>query len=239
MKKSQRLLILTSLAAAAVLLACSTPGVAEDSQEVELKTYSVPHGFESEVRSMLRTALGTDENRVGRASLGPAGKLLVVAPPGVQEGVAALIRELGELDSPPPPPIPVNMTFWLVVGEPLDPATMKSGEYSVKGHNLGDVAPALEQISQTQGPQEFELLERLRLSSTGDDWARVRGLHVQIEQRASAVQDSVVADLRILMQQYSLNTQVKLRPGQFVVLGQSGYEQGELALYYVITSELE
>lgn len=238
MKSVQRWMTIASLAAAALLLACSTPGVAEDAPEVELRTYSVPHGFENEVRSMLRTALGTDESRVGRASLGPAGKLLVVAPPGVQEGVAELIRELAELESAPPTPVPVTMTFWLIVGDPSVTLDADSG-YSVKGRGLDDIAPALEQISQTQGAQEFELLERLRLSSTGDDWARVRGLHAQIEQRAAAVQDSIVADLRLLMRQYSLSTQVKLKPGQFVVLGQSGYEQDQLALYYVITSDLE
>jgi len=247
-----RILTLGVLVTVALVLGCGTPGVADNPQNVELRIYSVPHGFENEVRSMLVSALGTDENRIGRASVGPAGKLVVVAPPGVQKGVEALVRELEALDSPPPTPVPVTLTYWMVVGKPAGgdgPATGPAGRFEVVGNGLDDLAPALEQISRTQGPQQFALLERLQLSSSGDNWARVGGRHTRIDQRAATVQDNVVADLRINIRQYGLETQVKLKPSQFIVLGQSGYDgdpvasldpkQAELALYYVITSDME
>jgi len=247
-----RILTLGILVALALVPGCGTPGVADDPQNVELRTYSVPHGFENEVRSMLRSALGTDENRVGRASIGPAGKLVVVAPPGIQKGVEALVRELDELDAPPPTPVPVKLTYWMVVGKPLGSAELTqktAGGFAVVGDGLDDLGLALEQIAGVQGAQEFALLERMQLSSAGDNWAHLGGRHARIDQRAATVQGNVVADIRISIKQYGLETQVKLKPDQFIVLGQSGYngdpvgsldpKQAELALYYVITSDME
>lgn len=226
--------------------AASTP---ELGPPVELKTYTVPHGFESEVRSMLRNALGSGESRLGRVDIGPAGKLVVVAPAGIQAGVDQFIRELSDLGEAPPRSVPVTLTYWILAGRPL--AGAKPAQFSVVGRDaLADVTPALEQIATAQGPTEFTLVERLRLTSVGDQEAQAGGRHATLRQRAGLVQGNIVADLSIRVRQYSMTTQVKLEPDQFIVLGQTGFSpnrdfaglewanEPDLTLYYVIATDL-
>ena len=50
----------------------------ESSEPVELRTYSVPPAQQEEIRRMLRSALDSESQRVGRVTAGPSGTLLVV-----------------------------------------------------------------------------------------------------------------------------------------------------------------
>jgi hypothetical protein len=258
--KKMTILAVAGLTALLLMISCRDTAPAEGPEPVELRTYSVPHGYENDVRTMLRNALGSGETRIGRADLGPAGKLVVVAPEGIHEGVRGFIDELERLDTPPPLPSPVTLTYWIVAARPMgtalpsmlpDVPVHPKGSYTVVGANpLNDVSPALEQIVGIQGPTAFSLVERLQLISFGDARAHTQGRVTWIEQRATVVKDSIVADLALRVRSSSISTQVKLQPGQFLVLGQSGYsgdvptplahgaEPEELTLYYVIASDL-
>jgi hypothetical protein len=223
---------------------CDSKVAAEQATAPELRTYKVPAGYASELRSMLRTALDTgDENRLGRVSLGPSGQLIVVASPAIHEGIEAFIDELQGLEAPPAPTT-VSLTYWLVVGIP--PEKGKSYEVTAK-ERLEEIAPALEQIEASQGAMAFRLLERMRLSSVDEDRAVLTGKHAQIIQRAVAADGTIVSSVQIEMSRNQVSSQVKLQPGQFLVLGQSGYaaRQGEpdsgndATLYYIMTADLE
>ena len=243
MKKSIILTVAGLMLLAAAPLACNR-GSEESETLAELRTYSVPHGYENEIRSMLRTTLGTDETSIGRAAIGPGGKLVVVAPTAVHRGIQQFVKELDSIENAPPP-TPVALSYWMIAGRPSSGTT----PYQVMGKQpLDDVQQALEQIVLSQGPTDFTLIERLKLVSIGEDTARISGRIVGVSQQASvAAQGDVIARIRIGMRRYSLETEVKLEPGQFVVLGNTGYDGGfdgqqtderELMLYFVITSEL-
>lgn len=224
-------------------LSCSPQGT-EKVEVAELRTYTVPQGFENEIRSMLRSALGTEESRIGRVSVGPGGKLVVVAPAPIHRGIRQLIDELGDVENAPPPK-PVTLTYWMVAGRPGSGAT---GSYEVVGPRaLDEVRSALEGIAASQGAMEFELIERLELVSIGEDTASISGRQTGIDQRAAVVDGSVIADVKIQMRRYGVHSEVKLERGQFVVLGNTGYDGGfngeptgetEVALYFIITSDL-
>lgn len=250
MKKVLSLLVVAVVATLLVLAGCEAAAHETPSgrPEVELRTYSVPHGYQAELRSMLRTTLGTDSDRIGRASIAPGGMLVVVAPATIHKGIRELVDELNALDTPPATPEPVSLNYWLVVGKPVARGTDRP--YSVKGPaNLDVIGEALEEIALSEGAMEFQLIERLRLISMGDGEARVQGSNADVRQRATVVQGKIVANIRISTRpDHNLNTMIKLEPEQFVVLGNSGYsglipgsdsrapEEG-LTLYYVITAE--
>jgi hypothetical protein len=224
------------------LIGCGTPPQ-PTPETVELRTYVVPHGFENDVRRMLLYSMQRGEDPIGRAELGPGGTVVVVAPPGIHRGVQRFIDELEGMDAAPPTPQPVSLTYWIVVGHPF-----AGGTESVRvapDSGLAAIEEALEQIAAVQGPTEFRLLERLQLVSTGEDRAAINGRLARLEQRATVAQGQVIADINIQIRQYGLDSQVKLAPGQFVVLGNAGYGgmQGEDAeendsLYYVITAQV-
>ena len=245
----RRIVLFLAVALAAALtipLGCTTPASSAEPEGVELRSYQVPEGYESEVRSALRSALGANEQQVGRVSVGPGGQMIVVAPPGVQRGIAAFVKELEALGAPPDLPSGVSITYWLVLGWPAD--SDESG--GAAGGDLKELSQALRRIQEAQGPTGFELLERLQLSSTGESHARASGRYANVTQRATPVNGEIVANIEVQLHFHNLSSQILLEPGQFLVLAQTGYDPkaplpgaangpDDVTLYYVIRSELE
>jgi hypothetical protein len=95
----------------------------------------------------------------------------------------------------------------------------------------------------------FSLLERHQLASFGDGRARTHGRWSTVEQRATIVKGSVIADLSMAVRTNAISTQIRIEPGQFLVLGQTGVsgkiptpwqdEPEQVSLYYVIASDVE
>jgi len=227
----------------------STPAE-QPAPPITLQAYSVPPGYAQELRSTVRQVL----EGIGRAEIGPGGQLLVTGPPLVQAGVQQLVRQL-EQQPPPPPPTPVTLTYWIIAGRP-QAAPVHTGAsalpvhpgdgYSVTGYDmLADAAPALREIAASQGPTDFMLIERLRLSSIGDQRARTSGAIATVQQRAAALADGIVAEIQLQFpgRGYSLETEARLVAGHFLVLGQSGYRSDlgpkldGASLYYVVASD--
>src|SRR5690606_13406941 len=80
----------------ATLATSSEPAPEPDSDEPLLRTYTVPPDQARSIARALSSALssGKDLPPLGTVKHLPDGRLLVVAPPGIQDGIAALIRDL-------------------------------------------------------------------------------------------------------------------------------------------------
>jgi len=258
MKRGWKWVGLGILAALLIAVACVRDrGSSGDPEEVELRSYTVPEGFDrAEWRDMLRGALALGDRKIGGVRVGPGNTLVVTAPRGVQAGIAELLKELesrGPVARPGPGSVSVN--YWVLVGRPLasgdpgSPVRIGSGRRNI----LEKLSPVMDQIASAQGPMEFHLLEQLRLTSIDDSReAEMRGRYVQLSQRVMKDDSGQrLADISISMSAHNLESRVKIEPGKFVILGQtalnvnggvvpSGLDQADdLMLYYVISADTD
>ncbi|MBI4914657.1 MAG: hypothetical protein HY825_02325 [Acidobacteria bacterium] len=203
-----------------------TEGAAErpaDPGRPVLATYPLPRGLGERVVGLLRDLLVEGEHPIGRVTLAPGDRVIVVAPESIQEGVSETMKSLADAP-PPPPPATIQLHYWLVLGRP---AAQASGM-----ERLGEGAVAMDAIMRSQGPLDLRLVDEVRLASMEGEWAEVGGRKAHIEQRVARIGDRVIADLNVGAVG-NLRTRVQLEPGKFVVLGQVGYDEHEAALAYV------
>jgi hypothetical protein len=200
----------------------------------QLRVYDVPPGYAEQVKVVLQQAFypGEKASPIARATVGPDGTVVVLAPAGVHEGVAALVKNLANAPISASPTI--EMKYWLVMGQ--------SGSGAIPPE-LQAIAPALEAVSKAQGGLVFEPLEALSLRSLSDESADISGRSVRIRQEASASGKALIARLDIRPTEgSSLNTRVQLEAGQTLVLGESAFEfprggaanAGPRTLYYLV-----
>jgi hypothetical protein len=261
MNKSLPIVLVLLLAVLAVVLFFTMPGSTDEAEAVELRVYSVPQAYHNDIRSTLRYALsgkrGDDSLLVGRVTSGPNDTLVVTAPPKIHKGIEAFLDELAGMESPAAPPSPISMTYWFIVGRPVDPAALadRSGrQYLTTGkQSLANLAPALTQIASVQGPTEFRLLEQIQITSIGHDRTEARGKMAMVEQQATRTEhDNIVGEIMLTFEgRNQMRTQVMLKPDQLLVLGQAGFDARQLehfgrgqdiedvTLYYVMTSNLK
>lgn len=247
-EKAQFVVVLGILVACVILSSCGQRGAvaAQESEAVELQTYTVPPEYKNELHSMLRSALEAEGNRVGRVTKGPGGTLLVVAPPRVQAGVRRILE--GGFDVPPVA-TPTKLTYWFLVGRPAD---SPGQPFSVAGGRaLPELERTLFQIATAQGPTEFALLEQIHLTSMNQERAQASGRFARVVQRATRRGQQVVADVEIGLGSNAFSSQVMLEGEQFLVLGQAGFAgrpgdafadagSGDgLTLYYVMAADLD
>ncbi|WAS99145.1 hypothetical protein [Nannocystis punicea] len=217
-----------------------------------LRTYTVPPEQARSIEQALASALssGKDLPPLGTVERLPDGRLVVVAPPGIQDGVAALVAGLDTAKAPPVRT--AEFDYWIVVGEPAQTA---EGVDAVP-----DIAPALQAIVGAQGPMRFRLHESMHLSSLIDDRAEADGSRMRARQTVSEVGGRLVADLDISVAQQSkdrtnlhvcgqdcnqLKSRVHLDPGQLLVIGQAGLgstdakaPEGSKTLFYIVRGQL-
>lgn len=200
------------------------------SDEPLLRTYTVPPEQARAIDRALSSALSTGKETppLGTVERLPDGRLLVVAPPGIQDGIAALIRDLDP--SKTPPVRTAEFDYWIVLAEPAEAAT---GVEVVP-----DIAPALRAITASQGPMAFSLLETMRLSSLLDEGAEADGNRMQARQVVSESDGRLIADLDLSVATGSgdkihrvlctgdtckrLKSRIHLEPDQLLVVGQTG-----------------
>ncbi|WP_434427889.1 hypothetical protein [Nannocystis pusilla] len=249
-----------------LLLACQAPPAAPipaappaltvaaepaTSDEPLLRTYAVPPEQSRSIEQALASALssGKDLPPLGTVERLPDGRLVVVAPPGIQDGVAALIAGLDP--SKAPPVRTAELDYWIVVGEPAQAA---EGVDTVP-----DIAPALQAIVASQGAMRFRVHESMHLSSLVDDRAEADGARMWARQTVSEVSGRLVADLELSVAQSKdrgnpkvcaddcnhLKSRVHLDPGQLLVVGQAGLESsdakaqpGPKTLFYIVRGQL-
>ena len=205
-----------------------------------LRTYEVPNDGAGQMRQVLKDVMwfgsGGPDNKgqyVGRADVGPDGRLVVLASEGVQEGVKGLIDQMAKNPGKPQPTIEVD--YWLVLGTPS-----QAKEAPARPANLGELAPALSEIEKTDGPQQFTLQEKLVVRSLTGHYASVQGRDWSAGQTCNVSGAGVNAEIKLNTHgPQKIDTRLKLAPGQIVVLGSSGSgekgkEEAGGSLYYLI-----
>jgi len=226
-------------------------GVGQDgtAEPAELRTYQVPPDYQDDLRGMLDSVLRVGDTRLGRVTKGPGGTLLVVAPSRLQDGIRDILDTGFEVS----PLGPVKLTYWLVVGRPVD--GVPAGEpFSVRGRRgVPQLEPVFRQIATVQGATEFALLEEIQITSMSQDQGRAFGKFARVEQTATRTGDAVVAfvSINLVVTGNMFASQVVLEPGQFLVVGQAGFggnpqdvfpdatPEDLLTLYYVMAADLE
>lgn len=225
-------------AALAALGACGPFEKREKKEEeLSLRSYAVPEETARRMKQALSQVFNTggwasaDAKYVARADVGPGGQLLVLGTPAIHEGVRAMVAELGKTQ--PTAPQTVEITFWLVLGKhgegPKDPA-------------LVEIQGTLDEIAKAEGPSQFSLHERLKVSALDGEHGETRGRIAIAEQRVNLIGSTAVGDIKVHAGKHHLETRLSFAPGQSIVLGESGYEpegkpsggDRDTTLYYVI-----
>lgn len=155
-------LLLLSLTACMPSPTLKLDAVAEQTtaaQGLILRTYQVPAGDAPEVRRTLKALFDVKNEQVmpARVEVLPDQQLAVYATESTHESVAAVLAQLKA--AVPQPLQQVKMSYWLVLAQPNEQPTTPAAA-------LTEINAALAQISQQHGSMQFELLERLELTST-------------------------------------------------------------------------
>jgi hypothetical protein len=219
----------TLLAALFALASCTSAREAPKEPELQLRSYKVPPGAAQQLRAVIRAALFLEKDRsIGSAQVTSDGQLLVLGAPAIQKGVEQLVADYPARGAPPS----IELTYWLVRGKPGNAAARPE---------LQEIAAALAALPEPK--RDFELVERLRLTSMSAEHAQVEGRLLRIQQNATLVGDRVVADLNINSAKSGGNkveTRVQLQPGQLLVLAEMGAAegQGEGEVFYVVRASV-
>lgn len=194
-----------------------------------LKTYKVPSGYAERLRPVLSTVLRQGDNTVGRVDFSPDGQLLVVAPPGVQAGIAELVQNLAGAGPAAPPT--VEMTYWLVLGHPGRSADEgecgPQGLGCVDGGKDGTLAKALAPvIAQQSRGMSVTQLQKLSMKALESEDGQLSGPNVDVKQVASLSGERIIAHVRVWVGGEPgsvMDTRLQFKPDETVVLGQVGY----------------
>ncbi len=236
------LLITLFLALAFVLAACTVPaGEAEAAgagDDLVLKTYEVPAGYSAQVESLLIRLLsrGHDAPPLGRAYQASEIAVCVAAPKSFHAGVPDVIDAFAKAEAQGQNPRNVRITYWVVAADPAE---------STEFMSMPDmVTDALTPVARIEPPMTYEVLYTRRLVSMDGDKASSNSAdHVDLWQSVSlAPGGGLVADVRLQMPDGAdTHTRITAKPGQVVVLGESGGGRGTDAhdrYFYVIRPEV-
>ena len=207
------------------LAACNNPPLAPapgaaDKPPIQLQVYDVPAGTVREMRSALNGVLGNKENSetaLGRVSVTPDGRLMVLAPERIQAGVKSMVEQIAKKAGVAP--ARVETTFWIVVGKRDGKGELPPG--------LVEIKAALDEVAKTQGPMQFRLLELLKLATLSGETGSVRGESGVVKQEMTATNGSVLARFALNAGPKSVDTSVQMKPGQTLVLAQTGWKEKE------------
>lgn len=215
-----RLTLLTCLVA---LSSCDLPprhdATSHDGvpSNLVLRTYDVPNNGAQRLRGTLKDLLwfgneSKDANRfVGRADVGPDGRLIVLAPERIHEGVKAIVGNMAA--SPAKEPSTVRLDYWVVRGGPGD------GELPA---NLKEVAAALTEVKKNDGAMTFDLVEKLSVGSLPNETGSLHGRDTRVRQFTNVVDGNVIADVDLERFGQKLQTRVRIKPGIIAVLASAG-----------------
>lgn len=237
-----------ALVAAAIFLLHVRIGQRPDL--ITIRSYPVAPEIAGEMRSALAEALSTSTER-GRVSLTSDGRLVVTAPESLQRGVEGVLAQVAAKQPAATPSI--HFEIWLVS------ATTGAATKSENGPGLVELGPVLADLNKSQGPLQFDLIEKVALRArAGDNESEIQGANFGVRVTPTVRHDSkgnpVVAariDLRVNPPfsgpgiPRSLKALVELLPGQLLVLGQSGLPgkpdgdaMSRAQVYYIVRASL-
>jgi hypothetical protein len=214
-----------------------------------LRTYQVPEGEAHAVRRTLDSLFRVKSEQVSpaRVEVLPDQQLAVYATEATHQTVAAVLAQLKP--SVKAKPLQAKISYWLVLAQPAEnPIEPTAGLIEVKA--------ALNQITQQHGTLQFELLERLELTSVQRTYASsgviepatVEGSMFSISQEMSQQNDGVQVQLSIqknrvvaaelrskLPNNYLLNTKlIADQPDQLLVVGSNASDIAKGQYLYTI-----
>lgn len=205
------------------------------ASDITLRSYDLPPGHGPKIRPILSNLMKKgDDQPVGRTALSPDGRLIVLAPESIHQGVASFLKDLKESGSEVKPPPSIALSYWLIVAAPgPSPQAEQCGSKGLRCLRGGpDLVKAVEAVDATQGPgagpTHYTLLEHLSIRSMDSERAELNGAASQIEQRASVAGGKIVADLsvRVMAQQApGVRTRLQFSPDQTVILGQMAFRE--------------
>lgn len=219
-----------ALAAAAALAAGALAGCSQQAgdpaqQAQAIEIYEVPPAQLQSVRKALQDVLGA--NGAGAVSSSD-GRLVVMAPANTQESIAKVIGDLSQrpADAAPANDTPLRLRFWMIAGG--------------TGQDAGDprlepLRPALDEASRTLGLDGFTLEGFVEiLASPGRDFAS-QSNSLMVTGAAGLTAAGIGIDIDVTMGDAGrwdggINTDVVLRPGQFLVLGTTDAPEGGMRL---------
>lgn len=189
------------------------------AERLDLRLYEVPKGHRHRLADAIRDVLASGEQRVGHVTVAPNGQLLVSAPSDLQPAIAKVIE--GVSGSEPTPPRTVVTEYWLIRGESADAASV--------GRHLEKVPEVAKAIQSGAGPMRLSLYERVSVAAAEDAKSRVRSELAHIEQFVEVIGDTVRLNTRIRpsASQSLIDTEVTLREGETLVLGQGSQARGD------------
>jgi len=207
---------------------------ASSGSDLTLRTYDVPPGHGPKLRPILANLLKRGDEPIGRTALAPDGRLVVLAPASIHEGVAAFLKDAKKDDGAIKPPPTIALSYWLVVAAPgSSPDAQRCGPKGLKCLRAGpDLIKAVEAVDATHGPDagkmHYDLLEHLSVRSMDSEHANLHGAAAHIHQRAAVVGDKIIADLEVKVmrpQAPGVETRLQFSPEQTVILGQVAFRE--------------
>lgn len=222
----------------------------DENQPLIVRSYEVKPEIAQEMRVALESAiaLGRNNHPVGHVTLSPNGRLLVTAPESVQRGVASILEEVAHQELTPTPSI--NFEVWLV--------SAQSGVPNADAA-VAEVEPALTEIAKIKGATRFDIWEKLSTRVRAGQRSKISGMHASMMvvpsmRRSGTAEPMIAAEVEIVSNprrspsagDARIGTQVELRPGELLVLGQSGFEidtnnpqsAAPQQLYYILRASL-
>jgi hypothetical protein len=221
------------LGIALLALGCATPETHPLPPGQVLETYAVPEGYAALMEQALTRALFFGDEPVGRVIQSPDGRVIVVAPESVQEGVRRLVDQLNAAQPAPRTPANIRIDYWLLHGRHAETATTEAPASALAG--------TVAAIQQSEGPMAFELYAHKVLTSVDDQRAHLSSPGLEIEQYATwdAAGRTINAEVGIDAAGGSgARTAVQVASGQVVVLAEVADLAGDQpwdTLYYVIS----
>lgn len=230
-------------------LAGAEPLPVTASSSLVLRTYQVPAGDAQAVRSTLNSLFRVNSEQVipARVDVLPDQQLAVYATEITHQSVATVLAQLKPAVKTKA--MQAKISYWLVLAQP-------DANPQLPGAGLTEIKAALHQISQQHGSLQFELLERLELTSVqrtknnagSVERAIVRGSMFVISQEITQSGDGSQLQLAIeknrkisaelstkLPNDFQLNTNLTAdQPDQLLVVGSNASDIAKGQYLYTI-----
>jgi hypothetical protein len=204
-----------------------------------VRTYEVSPDHADEVRASLNRLLMPKEGEAaGFAQFFGNGLLLVRAPENFHRGIGQLIQRLSEEKTPARATI--RLDYWLVIGRE---------DKASNADSIPHLAQALTAIDKVDGPRKFQVLDHIGINALTGSEVEVKGRIAKAKSIAVVRNDLVGLKLDIESKLGEVQTTTQVKPGEFLVIGQSvlerGFEVGDLkvgdsnsSVYYVLRAEI-
>jgi hypothetical protein len=208
------------------------PAVGREGYDLVPKLYDVPAGREAEIRRLLKgmsypvsviTANGAQTQFVPLQATFTSDRHLVInAPVQYHPAVAEIIGKLGSGSASPQS---FEVTYWIVRAE--------AAAKTAVAPDLAEIAPVLEGLPGL-GTRRFAMLDHLSTRTTDGDDGGLDGQVANIRQKLTSMPDAVELELSLTVRApgapaaSALETQLRIKPDQPVVLGDSAAVQTNL-----------